>query len=66
MFESFDKAIIIDSLQQVVEYLELAQKSFETVSDVAFFGASHVGKEKLASICMFLMVVGEQIKKTTN
>ena len=63
MFESFDKAIVIDSLQQVVEYLELAQKSFETVSDVAFFGVSHVGKEKLASICMFLMVVGEQIKK---
>ena len=28
-----------------------------------FFQSSHVGMEKLASICMFLMVVGEQINK---
>ena len=63
MCESFDKAIVVDLLQQVVEHLELARKSIETVPDVTFFGSSHTGKEKLASICMFLMVVGEQIKK---
>jgi len=63
MSESFDQAIVIDLLQQITEYLEATQKSFEAVTDAAFFGTSHVGKEKLASICMFLMVVGEQIKK---
>ena len=63
MSEPFDKAIVIDLFQQIVEHIELARKSFETVSDVSFFHTSHTGKEKLASICMFLMVVGEQIKK---
>jgi uncharacterized protein with HEPN domain len=63
MSEIFDKAIVLDLFQQVKEYLESAQKSFEAVPNVAFFHASHEGKEKLASICMFLMVVGEQIKK---
>ena len=61
--ESFDKAIVIDLLQQVVEHLDLARKSFGVVTEVNFFSSSHIGKEKLASICMFLMVVGEQIKK---
>jgi len=63
MSETFDKAIVLDLLRQIVEYLEMAQKSFEAVPDAAFFQTSHLGKEKLASICMFLMVVGEQIKK---
>jgi len=63
MSELFDKAIVTDLLQQIAEYLEATRKSFETVPDVPFFGSSHAGKEKLASICMFLMVVGEQIKK---
>jgi len=63
MHESSSREIVIDLLQQVVEHLEAARTSFETVPDVAFFHTSHAGKEKLASICMFLMVVGEQIKK---
>jgi len=63
MSESFDKAIVLDLFQQVAEYLELARKSFEAVPDVAFFHASHTGTEKLASICMFLMVIGEHVKK---
>ena len=61
--ESFDKAIVTDLFQQIVEHLELTRKSFAAVSNANFFGSSHAGKEKLASICMFLMVVGEQIKK---
>ena len=64
MCESFDKAIVIDLFQQVVEHLDLARKSFDVVSEVNFFSSSHIGKEKLASICMFLMVVGEQIRKS--
>jgi uncharacterized protein with HEPN domain len=63
MSDPFDKAIVLDLFQQIKEYLESAQKSFEAVPNVAFFHASHKGKEKLASICMFLMVVGEQVKK---
>ena len=63
MSESFDKAIVLDMFQQVAEYLDAAMKSFESVPDVAFFQSSHAGMEKLASICMFLMVVGEQINK---
>jgi len=63
MSEPFDKAIVLDLFQQVKEYLESTQKSFKAVPNVAFFHASHEGKEKLASICMFLMVVGEQVRK---
>ena len=63
MSESFDKAIVLDLFRQVEEHIEAARKSFRAVPDVAFFHASHAGKEKLASICVFLMVVGEQIKK---
>ena len=63
MSEQFDEAIVMDLLRQVAEHLESTQKSFESVPDAAFFSASHPGKEKLASICMFLMVVGEQIRK---
>jgi uncharacterized protein with HEPN domain len=63
MSESFDKEIAIDLFRQIVEHLEMTQKSFEAVPDAAFFQTTHTGKEKLASICMFLMVVGEQVKK---
>ena len=63
MSEPFDKAVVLDLFQQIAEHLEMAQKSFEAVPDAAFFQASHTGKEKLASICMFLMVVGEHVKK---
>jgi uncharacterized protein with HEPN domain len=63
MSETFDKALVFDLFQQVKESLESALKSFEAVPNAAFFHSSHAGKEKLASICMFLMVVGEQIKK---
>jgi uncharacterized protein with HEPN domain len=63
MSETFDKEGGLDLLQQIVEYLEMAQKSFEAVTDADFFRASHTGQEKLASICMFMMVVGEQLKK---
>ena len=63
MFEPFDKEIAVDLLRQIVEHLEMTQKSFEAVSDAAFFQTTHTGKEKLASICMFLMVVGEHVKK---
>jgi len=63
MSEPFDKAVVLDLFQQIAEHLEMAQKSFEAIPDVAFFQASHSGKEKLASICMFLMVVGEHVKK---
>ncbi|MCL2710198.1 MAG: DUF86 domain-containing protein [Planctomycetaceae bacterium] len=63
MSEPFDKEIALDLFRQIVEHLEMTQKSFESVPDAAFFRASHAGQEKLASICMFLMVVGEQVKK---
>ena len=63
MSELFDKAIVLDLFRQIVEHLEMTQKSFEAIPDAAFFQASHMGKEKLASICMFLMVVGEHVKK---
>jgi uncharacterized protein with HEPN domain len=63
MSEPFDKKIVIDLFQQIKEYLEKAQTSFESVPDAGFFLTSHAGEEKLASICMFLMVVGEQAKK---
>ena len=63
MSESFDKAIVLDMFQQIAEYLETTMKSFEAVPTAAFFQSSHAGTEKLASICMFLMVVGEQVNK---
>jgi uncharacterized protein with HEPN domain len=63
MSESFDKEIVLDMFRQIAEQLEMTQKSFEAVSDAAFFQTSYTGKEKLASLCMFLLVVGEQIKK---
>ena len=63
MPESFSGEIVIDLFQQIVEHLEAARTSFESVPDIAFFQASHAGKEKLASLCMFLMAAGEQIKK---
>jgi uncharacterized protein with HEPN domain len=58
-----DTEIVLDLFRQVAEHLEKARKSFAAVPDAVFFRASLAGEEKLASICMFLMVVGEQIKK---
>ena len=63
MSEMFDKAVVLDLFRQIIEHIEMTQKSFEVVPDAAFFQASHTGREKLASICMFLMVVGEHVKK---
>jgi len=63
MSKPFDQEVVLDLFQQAAEHLEAARMSFEMVPDVAFFRTSHAGREKLASICMFLLVVGEQIGK---
>jgi len=63
MSDTFDREIVLDLFRHIEEHIKKAQKSFEAVPDVAFFRGTQIGEEKLASICMFLMVVGEQVRK---
>lgn len=65
----FDRELVIEILRQIYEAAQTILKRFEAVKRVRDFTDSPSGKEKLDSICMLLIAIGEALKnldKTTN
>jgi len=58
----YDKELVSELLGQVSNAVKVALDRFEVVDSVAYFTDSPRGKEKLDSICMLLIAIGESIK----
>ena len=58
----YDKELVSELLSQVSNAVKVALDRFEVVDSVAYFTDSPRGKEKLDSICMLLIAIGESIK----
>jgi len=58
----YDKELVSELLGQVSDAVKVALDRFEVVDSVAYFTDSPRGKEKLDSICMLLIAIGESIK----
>ncbi|MBC2724285.1 MAG: DUF86 domain-containing protein [Desulfosporosinus sp.] len=59
----YDKELILEVLEQIQTASRTILERFEPVKTVADFTRSPAGMEKLDSICMLLIVVGETLKK---
>lgn len=58
----FDKELVLEILRQVEDAATTIVKRFEPVKTVADFTESAAGIEKMDSICMLLIVIGETLK----
>lgn len=65
----YDRELVLEILRQIQEATQTISKRFKPVKRVSDFTDSPAGKEKLDSICMLLIAIGEALKnldKTTN
>jgi len=65
----YDKELALNILEQIQTASETVLKRFEPVMTVSDFTDSPAGMEKLDSICMLLIAIGESLKnldKITN
>jgi len=65
----YDKSLVIDILLQIIDAIKTIEQRFEPIRSVDDFTDSPYGKEKLDSICMLLIAIGESLKeidKITN
>ncbi len=65
----YDKPLVVDILEQVLNAIKVILTRFEIVNSSNFFLDSPEGMEKLDSICMQLIAIGESLKnidKITN
>ena len=65
----YDKELVLEILGQIYQAAQTILKRFEPVKTVSDFTDSPAGMEKLDSICMLLIAIGEALKnldKTTN
>ena len=65
----YDRTLVIDILTQVFQALQTIETRFAPITAPNDFTDHPQGKEKLDSICMLLMAVGESLKqldKITN
>ena len=58
----YDKALALEILQRLHQATETILQRFEPVKSVEDFTGSPAGQEKLDSICMLLIAVGEGLK----
>ena len=59
----YDKELILEVLEQIQTASQTILDRFKPVKTVSDFTSSPAGMEKLDSICMLLIVVGETLKK---
>jgi uncharacterized protein with HEPN domain len=59
----YDKELTLEVLVQIQAALRTIAERFRPVKTVSDFTGSPVGMEKLDSICMLLIVIGEALKK---
>jgi len=65
----YDKELVLDVLQQTLEATQRITQRFKQIETVADFTNSEFGIERLDSICMLLIAIGESLKnidKITN
>ena len=65
----YDKELVLEILGQIYQAAQTILKRFEPVKTISDFTDSPAGMEKLDSICMLLIAIGEALKnldKTTN
>ena len=65
----YDKSLVIDILHQIIDAIEIIQKRCKYAKVEDDFCITEEGQEKLDSICMKLIAVGESLKnidKITN
>ena len=65
----FDKELIIEILNQILQSCEIILKRFKPINNSDDFLNNDIGLEKLDSICMKLIAIGESLKnldKITN
>ena len=65
----YDKSLVIDILHQIIDAIEIVQKRCKYAKVEDDFCITEEGEEKLDSICMKLIAVGESLKnidKITN
>jgi len=65
----YDEELTLEVLSQLSSAVDVAIDRFKIVTDVSYFTDTPSGKEKLDSICMLLIAIGEAIKnidKITN
>ena len=58
----YDKALVLEILQQISEAIKTIEQRFEPIKDVNDFTDTPQGMEKLDSICMLLIAIGESLK----
>ncbi|QKF81554.1 DUF86 domain-containing protein [Halarcobacter ebronensis] len=58
----YDKSLVFEILSQVENSIQITLKRFEVVDDVDYFTNTSIGMEKLDSICMQLIAIGESLK----
>ena len=65
----YDKSLVIEILTQIENAIRITLQRFEVVDNVDYFTNTPQGMEKLDSICMQLIAIGESLKnidKITN
>jgi uncharacterized protein with HEPN domain len=58
----YDKSLVIEILAQILNASNTVAQRFEIVSSVDYFTDTPMGMEKLDSICMQLIAIGESLK----
>ncbi|MHB1647010.1 MAG: DUF86 domain-containing protein [Candidatus Acididesulfobacter diazotrophicus] len=59
----YDKELLLETLEQIYKLTKTILFRFEPIKNVADFTDSPAGMEKLDSICMPLIAIGESLKK---
>ena len=65
----YDKSLVLEILTQIGNAVKVTLERFEVVDSVNYFTNTPQGMEKLDSICMQLIAIGESLKnidKITN
>lgn len=58
----YDKSLVIEILMQILNASKTVAKRFEVVTSIDYFTDTPEGLEKLDSICMQLIAIGESLK----
>ena len=58
----YDKSLVIEILTQIENAIKITLQRFEVVDSVDYFTNTPQGMEKLDSICMQLIAIGESLK----
>lgn len=62
MLNMYDKELVLDILHQILEATLKIQQRFRQIETAADFTGSPFGMERLDSICMLLIAIGESLK----